>query len=354
MVVPGPVGQDPSAARAALAADMAKLAQASASYLRDNEAAYPLATRRPVTIADLVAHGYLPAGFADRAGDGIARSPFGEPYAISAYRTSEERPVEAVVYEAGAPLPEKLRAAGVEADPASVLDLKMQAAADLAEGRDVDAGTLLGGARTARAPGGAWTLDLARWLAAAPAGPGLVALVNFEALRAGTGGGGPPQEVVFGEKRKLWQGCEYRQMRLSLGQTWASWNDLGGCGPPGPDLCPDGPGTHYEATPVVVDCYSAAAITILPSGGALTNGWVDIETPEPDWQANCPVGFPACMNSYRRGSITMNDTTISHAECWWKHWVSGRLDTSWSQPATAVGVCCSYVWDRPDACRPAP
>lgn len=179
----------------------------------------------------------------------------------------------------------------------------------------------------------------------------LVALVDFGELAAGAGGNGPPAVVAGGPKVRLWRSCRYEQRQVGRLQI-VNWNVLGGCGPVGGDSCPDGPGLHWEGSDVVTDCRSGAAMTMTPTGIVMTHGWNDqIARQEGDghgtwWEMR-----------YRRGSITLDNVTIVQSKCAEEQWWGGdTLVYEWQNPYhQAVGVCCSYEWDRPEpACPPSP
>ncbi len=171
-----------------------------------------------------------------------------------------------------------------------------------------------------------------------------VALVNFAELSADNQAPDVSQPQDAGEPRKLWRSCEYKMATVSR-QSPLGWEQLGGCGPPVPDTCPNGPGTHWEESSVATDCRSERALTLTPNGLSLTNGWVD--TISAFWDDHIWT-----RNRFRRGSITMDNVTMVDTLCETEKTV-GVSHVTWVNPVvTGLGVCCSYEWSSSTPCTP--
>lgn len=179
--------------------DISLVARAAREYARTNAPTWAVDTRVDITLAQLSAAGLLPASFANRS-TGNGTTPFGNTYAIAAQRNAQNR-ARAVVAETGAANAARLQALGLT-DATTLASIKRDIAAKLVSSR-VAGGAVIGAASTNATGGGSnpWTMNVAGFLAAAPAQPAAAALVGFPELEPEGTGSTPTGGINLGQCR---------------------------------------------------------------------------------------------------------------------------------------------------------
>lgn len=202
------------------ATELKMLRDAVGAFNVANSAAWANGLRREITIAELVAGGFLPSAFATRYNIATAgTTPLGQQYAVVAIKADSSVPpvlpgtVRTVIFQRQAPLAGALERLMITNEAAQIMGFQRRVAVAGNQSHKLVTGWIQSGANTAQGVGGAFVKQIGPWLAAgggtAPAHAAVV-FIGFPDLGGDDGGGGPGGTLAVGD-------CVVAQARPALG-----------------------------------------------------------------------------------------------------------------------------------------
>jgi len=279
--------------------DYAALLRAVRNYIGTRESAWVANSVNPITIAQLIAAGELPANFGNRP-TGNGQTVLGQTIRIVGIRNAAATRTPTVITETGNANGALLEMAGLQANGSDLLPFKRRVAAAIAA-KQVAAGTVpVGGLIVTGAGSNAWTKDVTGYFVSAPTQPVIAGMVGFPDLDFTIN----PNPIASGAN---WGDCPVAEASVNA-QGFPSANGV----------CPVGT-TEVGSWPA---CGSTAGVFSVGFASVTIGGEVTREEPAKDRTCNAAVSglwAPACnddlMNVHSFRQHSMNNSTVVESRC---------------------------------------